>query len=167
VSSTITSGWDFAAEYLDIDNERHRLASHGAREGVLRALNRIGEDAVAQRWIRERKAPIFFVGVDDSAYTCHVPTDLPKGAAIVILAAGVTTRPVDQVAAVAAHEIGHVWLRDHDLATGGQPEEVAADAKAAEWGFKRDLAASLSADVVAESDARKKAQLQARVDALR
>lgn len=166
MDSTITSGWDFAQDYLDIDNERHRLASARAREGVLRALNRIGDDEGTQRWIRERKAPIFFVGVDDSAYTCHLPTDLPKGAAIVILAAGVTKRPVEQVAAVAAHEIGHVWLRDHNQATGGQQEELAADAKAAEWGFKRDLAASLAADVAAESDPKKKVQLQARVDAL-
>jgi len=167
VETTVTTGWDFALDYLDIDNERHRLASAGAREGVLRALNRIGDDERAQRWIRERDAPIFFVGVDDSAYTCHLPTDLPKGAAIVILSAGVTKRPVEQVAAIAAHEIGHVWLRDHGQAVGGEEEELAADAKAAEWGFKRDLAASLAADVAGESDPSKRARLQARVDALR
>ncbi len=84
-----------------------------------------------------------------------------------ILAAGVTKRPVEQVAAVAAHEIGHVWLRDHGQATGGQQEELAADAKAAEWGFKRDLAVSRAADVAVESDQKRKEQLQARVDALR
>lgn len=166
MSSIVSSGWDFAQDYLDIEKNQHRLASENARNGVSLALTHIGDHEDAQKWLRKRAAPIFFIGVDDSAYTCHLPTDLPRGAAIVILAAGVTERPVEQVAAVAAHEIGHVWLRDHGKSSRGQDEELAADAKAADWGFKRDLAASLTADVAAESDPRKKALLQARVTAL-
>jgi hypothetical protein len=155
----------FADAYLCDRNIPHRL-TYAPSKVVAYAIAQIAADSSARRWLDQRQPPVVFIGLDDSAFTWHVTAPPPAGSAVIIFGHGVLAKPSLQSAAVIAHEIGHVWLRDHGQATGGQHEELAADAKAAEWGFERDLAASLKADVATESDPKKKAQLQARVDAL-
>jgi hypothetical protein len=157
---------DFARAYLLDRGIPHRV--YGTASQVVEyAIARVAAEPTAQNWIDQRAEPIVFVGLDDNAFTWHMSKPPPAGAAVIIFGRGVLSKPGLQAAAVVAHELGHVWLRDHGKAPGGQAEELAADAKAAEWGFKNDLASSLAADVQAEADEKKKGQLQTRLNALR
>lgn len=155
----------FAQGYLFDRGIPHRLSPF-AGQAVEYALTRLSDSAAVCEWIERRAEPLVFVGLNDNAFTWHMTKPPPAGAAVVVFGRGVLAKPGTQPAAVLAHEIGHVWLRDHHKAEGGQAEELAADAKASEWGFRADLVASLKADAREEADPAKRKLLAERVDAL-
>jgi hypothetical protein len=150
----------FGADY--VNNHVFGIAAL-PRQVVRQALAVLGRNDAFHEWLAERKPPVFFVGLDDGAFTWHLSANLQTGSAVIVLADTVLSKPVEQAAAVVAHELGHVWLRDHDQSTGGETEELAADAKAAEWGMKKALCASLTADLNDPRLSAKVAQIKERI----
>lgn len=162
---TFASGYDFAMDYLE--EHPHRLASQTARDAVRWTLTQLGESGSdVAMWLWERRSPVLFIALDDYAYTWNVRGDVRADSAVIVFGSVLLRRGLGPTAGVVAHELGHVWLRDHGATVRGQEEEQAADAKAADWGVGGQLLASLRADVEDPVNALKRSDLQARIDAL-
>lgn len=160
------SAWDFAADYLDRPEPPHRLTSR-AKDAVRLALVRVAENEEARLWLKQRQAPIVFVGHDDHAYSWFVRSSLPSGSAVILFGAQLLDRDGMEAAAVVAHELGHVWLRDHDKNLAQDAEEREADACASRWGFREALIRSLKSDLdAAKGRDKRMAGLRVRLDAL-
>jgi hypothetical protein len=164
-STAFPTGWDFATDYLN--EHQQGLGDRTAQLAVRHALVQIGNSSpVDAGWLRERRAPVLFVALNNPAYTWRVREAIPVDARVIFLGSELLRRGDRPTAGVVGHELAHVWREDRGLNLTGQEEEREADAKAADWGLGDALLESLRADADDPAYASRRSDLQARIEAL-
>ena len=124
------AGYDGAANFLD-------KFDHIFRTGHLPNVVKLALSRVPDEWLLTRAKPIRFFEVTDIAQAWFCRAGADAGTDFVFLDRRAADLPPEQLAAVIAHELGHIYVRDKT----GKPTpqntagEKDADAWAVKWGF--------------------------------
>jgi hypothetical protein len=161
---TDESGFDFALEYTSSPD--HILLDPVARQVVRVALSEL--PVAIRSWLRRRAPVLFVVPLAGPAFTRRFRNGLSANVELLVLREAIfSDRPRDQAAAVVAHEIGHIYLRDHG---GESPDrlqrELDADRCAADWGFD-GLIANHETELALATTDELRAELGKRIEVLR